>query len=118
MKASVLELIVFAILLCSVAVHTLERTQRYKRIPQEPEPKPKHNYGVAANILSFDSNGMNTDDELRESILLHPEVKDRKIVVVSVIGAFRKGKSFLMDYCLRFMYANVSKTLIINLNCV
>ncbi|CAO1424005.1 unnamed protein product [Diamesa tonsa] len=85
-----------AFFVCSVtAIHNFERTKR-----------SKHNYGEAASILSFDSDGMNTDDELRESILLHPEVKDRKIVVVSIIGAFRKGKSFLMDYCLRFMYAN------------
>ena len=39
---------------------------------------------------------------------MHPEVKDRKIVAISIIGAFRKGKSFLMDYALRYMYANVS----------
>jgi len=43
-----------------------------------------------------------------DELLLHPEVADRKVAVVSIIGAFRKGKSFLMDYCLRFMYANVS----------
>lgn len=37
------------------------------------------------------------------------ELADRKIVAVSIIGALRKGKSFFMDYCLRFMYANVSE---------
>jgi Guanylate-binding protein, N-terminal domain len=40
--------------------------------------------------------------------LEHPKVKDRKVVIVSIAGAFRKGKSFFMDYCLRFMYSNVS----------
>lgn len=70
--------------------------------------KPKHSHGEAVSILSFVERKMVTNDELRESILLHPEVINRKIVVVSIIGAFRKGKSFLMDYCLRFMYANVS----------
>lgn len=38
-----------------------------------------------------------------ERVLLSDEVKDRKVVVVSVAGAFRKGKSFLLDYLLRFL---------------
>lgn len=33
-------------------------------------------------------------------------MKDRKVVVVSIVGAFRKGKSFFLDYCLRFLYGN------------
>ena len=41
------------------------------------------------------------------NMLLHDEVKDRKIVVISIMGAFRKGKSFLLDYFLRYMYTNV-----------
>lgn len=48
------------------------------------------------------------DNDTLNDMFLHPDVKDRKIVAVSIIGAFRKGKSFLMDYVLRFMYANVS----------
>lgn len=49
-----------------------------------------------------------------DAILLQLDVKDRKIVIVSVIGEYRKGKSFLLGYCLRFMYANVSFRLISN----
>lgn len=43
-----------------------------------------------------------------DSILLQPEVKDRKVVILSIIGEYRKGKSFFLGYCLKFMYANVS----------
>ena len=72
----------------------------------------KHPYGSSSNILGFEKVGNDTkvivDDNALDQILLHPEVKNRKVVVVSIIGAFRKGKSFFMDYCLRFMYANVS----------
>ncbi|XP_030595485.1 atlastin-3-like [Archocentrus centrarchus] len=37
-------------------------------------------------------------------ILLTPKVRDKRVVVVSVAGAFRKGKSFLLDFMLRYMY--------------
>ena len=108
MKSCFLKFILIAISLCG-ANDSLEQTLIYP--VKQDVLKPKHNYGKAVSILSFDGRKMTTNDELRESILLHPEVKDRKIVVVSIIGAFRKGKSFLVDYCLRFMYANVSYTL-------
>lgn len=44
-----------------------------------------------------------------DEILLQPEVGNRKIVVLSIIGDYRKGKSFFLDYCLRYMYNNVRK---------
>ena len=43
------------------------------------------------------------DMEALRTVLLSEEVKNRKVVVVSVAGAFRKGKSFLLDYLLRFL---------------
>jgi atlastin len=47
--------------------------------------------------------------ELINKTFLHPDVKERKIVVFSIIGAYRQGKSFFLDYCLRYLYATVSK---------
>lgn len=68
-----------------------------------------HPHGHQISVMDFDAAGkiIVYSDKLGE-ILLHPEVKNRKIVVVSIIGAFRKGKSFLLDYCLRYMYGNVN----------
>ncbi|XP_062855869.1 atlastin-3 [Trichomycterus rosablanca] len=54
---------------------------------------------VNKNEHSFD-----LDTKAIEKILLAPEVREMEVVVLSVAGAFRKGKSFLLDFMLRYMY--------------
>uniref|UniRef100_A0A8C7GK08 Atlastin 3 n=1 Tax=Oncorhynchus kisutch TaxID=8019 RepID=A0A8C7GK08_ONCKI len=44
------------------------------------------------------------DTEALGRVLLAPEVRDKHVVVLSVAGAFRKGKSFILDFMLRYMY--------------
>ena len=41
-----------------------------------------------------------------QSILSHPKARMKKVCVVSVAGAFRKGKSFLLDFFLRYLSKN------------
>lgn len=70
---------------------------------------PKH--GVPLEIIciaSREENGQQIHElELNEdklkTILLHPEVKNRPIVVVSIAGAFRNGKSFLLGFFLKYL---------------
>lgn len=48
------------------------------------------------------------DTEALAKVLLAPQVRDKNVVVLSVAGAFRKGKSFLLDFMLRYMYRKVN----------
>ncbi|MBN3302410.1 atlastin-3 [Amia ocellicauda] len=43
------------------------------------------------------------NEQALADVLLRPEVRDLDVAVVSVAGAFRKGKSFLLDFMLRYM---------------
>lgn len=44
---------------------------------------------------------------LVKQILEKDELRDRDIVVVSIAGALRKGKSFLLNYFLKYLNAKV-----------
>lgn len=47
-------------------------------------------------------------DELR-IILENDSIKDRHAVVVSIAGAFRQGKSFLLNFFIKYLNAQVKK---------
>jgi hypothetical protein len=68
--------------------------------------------GEPVQIVSVEEDHtFSLDEENLDSILLSPELHDKKAVVVSVAGAFRKGKSFLLDFFLRYLNADVSTQL-------
>jgi atlastin len=43
-----------------------------------------------------------------KSILLHPKAKNKPVCLISIAGALRKGKSFLLNFFLRFFKSGVS----------
>jgi atlastin len=62
-----------------------------------------------ANIIQFsEEKGIIIDSEELAKIFLHPDVADRNVIVISIVGAFRTGKSFILSYFLKYLYANVS----------
>src|SRR4051794_26801211 len=56
-------------------------------------------------VISIDeeTHAFQLNDDVLASILLRPEVADRKVALISVSGAFRKGKSFLLNFFLRYL---------------
>ncbi|XP_060118263.1 atlastin-1 isoform X1 [Heteronotia binoei] len=55
-------------------------------------------------LIVKDDHSFELDEGALNRILLSETIRDREVVAVSVAGAFRKGKSFLMDFMLRYMY--------------
>lgn len=58
-------------------------------------------------VTTRDDHTFVLDEDTLTEVLLQDHIKDRFVVVVSVAGAFRKGKSFLLDFFLRYLYARV-----------
>jgi hypothetical protein len=65
-------------------------------------------YGKTLQIMKYVNEQAVIDSRALNDLLLHDKIKHRKIVVVAIVGESRTGKSFFMNYCLRFMYAHVS----------
>ncbi|VDP95156.1 unnamed protein product, partial [Echinostoma caproni] len=65
------------------------------------------NTGHAVQIVSVeernDKTSFTLDEKALSKILLRPEIRDKKAVVISVAGAFRQGKSFLLDFFLKYL---------------
>lgn len=61
-------------------------------------------------IVKFDEKkkSFSLNDSNFKELFLKDDLKDREVVVISVAGAVRKGKSFLLSMFLRYLDAKVS----------
>ncbi|XP_046642321.1 atlastin-like [Daphnia pulicaria] len=59
-------------------------------------------------VVAKEDHTFELDEEALANIVCQEHVKDKHIAVISVAGAFRKGKSFLLDFFLRYLKANGS----------
>ncbi|KAL0602504.1 Atlastin-1 [Plecturocebus cupreus] len=89
-----------------------EKTYEWSSEEEEPVKKA----GPVQVLIVRDDHSFELDETALNRILLSEAVRDKEVVAVSVAGAFRKGKSFLMDFMLRYMY-NQSLTLLPRLEC-
>lgn len=62
---------------------------------------------VQVVVAQKDQHSFELEEKALASILLQDHVRDLDVVVVSVAGAFRKGKSFFLDFLLRYLYFQV-----------
>uniref|UniRef100_A0A667XD12 Atlastin GTPase 2 n=1 Tax=Myripristis murdjan TaxID=586833 RepID=A0A667XD12_9TELE len=78
----------------------------------EEEAEQDVDVGVARPVqivvADEEEHSFSLQEEALERLLLRDELQDLNVVVVSVAGAFRKGKSFLLDFMLRYMYSQTS----------
>lgn len=63
---------------------------------------------VPVLVQSEETGTFELDEEALEEVLLNPRIADKYVCVLAVAGAFRKGKSFLLDFLLRYMNSLVS----------
>lgn len=71
----------------------------------------EENFAEAVTIVTAEDHTFELNEDVLNEILLRNDIKDKKVVVVSVAGAFRKGKSFLLNFMLRYLEAEVIKIL-------
>jgi len=74
-----------------------------QKVPEKEVARP-----IQIVLANGDEHSFELDEEALEKMLLQDHVKDLNVVVVSVAGAFRKGKSFLLDFMLRYMHRQVT----------
>lgn len=77
-------------------------------------PVSEPNTPNAIQILRIENHTLRFEKTELERILLTEEIKDRHIVVFSIAGSFRKGKSFILNFFLRYLNAQVNGSIRIN----
>lgn len=55
--------------------------------------------------LDTDKHRIRLDEKLLGEILSHEDVQNTKVMLLSVSGAFRQGKSFLLNFFIKYLNA-------------
>ncbi|XP_049704538.2 atlastin isoform X5 [Helicoverpa armigera] len=89
----------------SEVVGRLSLRVNYKdiQITEKPSPPPRSGPHGVQVVNTGPDHTFSLDEEVLKDLLLQDDIKDRPVVVLSVAGAFRKGKSFLLDFFLRYL---------------
>lgn len=67
-------------------------------------------------VLAHEDHTFSLDEEALSALLLRKDIANKHVVVVSVAGAFRKGKSFLLDFMLRYLKAGETSSALVSRN--
>ena len=58
-------------------------------------------------VLPTADNRFDLDVKAMQRVLLDPRVRDRHVAVLSIAGAQRLGKSFILNYLIRYLNSEV-----------
>ncbi|KAF4527429.1 hypothetical protein B566_EDAN014499 [Ephemera danica] len=79
-------------------------------IDQNSYPVSSQNYTKPLQLLKEDDRGeFKLDEEALASVVCREEIRNRKLIVLSVVGEYRRGKSFLLNFIIRYLRAQGSK---------
>lgn len=95
----------FAIIFCELNCAGIPESDSNPKL----DSNPKSHSGNGIQIATADSTSFTLNDENLKKlrIMLEAEdIKDLEIVVVSIAGTFKWGKSFLMNFFIRYLEAN------------
>ena len=71
-------------------------------------PAEQFRLGRPVQVVTIDKeHSFVLNEDALERVLCNERIKNKHIAVVSVAGAFRKGKSFLLDFFLRYLRSHV-----------
>ncbi|KAE8299969.1 Atlastin-2 [Larimichthys crocea] len=98
---------------CEAGGHGFKSSTMRREEEDEKDDLLEEDLGVARPVqivvADEEEHSFSLQEEALERLLLQEEVQDLHVVVVSVAGAFRKGKSFLLDFMLRFIRRGVGR---------
>lgn len=63
--------------------------------------------GKPLQIIKSVKDSFELDEMVLSQILENDEIKDKFVAVISIAGPYRKGKSFLLSFFLRYLNAMV-----------
>lgn len=66
------------------------------------------NSAKAIQIIKPIDHTFHLESNYFKSIFDSDDLKDRDVVIVSIAGDLRKGKSFLLNFFLKYLYAQVN----------
>lgn len=61
----------------------------------------------AAQIISIKNSSFHLELDRLKQIVEAGDIKDRQVIIVSIAGPYRTGKSFLLSIFLKYLYAEV-----------
>lgn len=63
--------------------------------------------GRVVPLLQREGSGFKIDESAFDDILSQSDLLDRKLVVLSIVGEYRRGKSFFLNFLLKYLVNQV-----------